>query len=532
MLHSPLHQGWAAVWLALAVGFSAPAMAAAPVLVGSPMPLDRLGALAGTPYSNPRLILAVGNGAGQFAMCWHATDTLVQARVYSQSGPPRTPVIEVTQQGTSSTQIAMDLDPAGNLLVAWLKDRDAVTGLFTLASRRFAADGSPAGGEMLVATGVAPTGSHTDFLVKLAPDGSFLALWQHGTVTPSGRSLVARAFGPAGQAKGPEAVLNATEENFFTNIALDLEGDRAIAAYGRTRRDAGNQVVSDLWARSLDSAGALTSAEIALPLPTPFGGFEPIGARMRAAGGFALVYAHCDPITLDALCDRMGILEANAAGSILASHDVSQGINGFGSRDGRMAPDPQGNLAILAHNGSQDSFAASNPFIAVGAQISLPPSSLSQSASLAGLVALGPGQFGWTWYQNDWTYFQSIDVGPESASAPSFYTLEPCRLIDTRVGGPAFAAGEDRSIPASGHCSIPQGARALAANLVSVGSTNAGNLVTYRPDRLVPPTSALNYRPGQVRANSAVISLDGSGALALRATGTTDVIIDVSGYFQ
>jgi hypothetical protein len=508
MLDSPVRQGWAGVcWLALAVGScAAPAMAAAPVLVGGAMALDRLGSLAGAPYINPRMIVAVGNGAGQFAMGWHATDTVIQARVYSQSGPPRTPVIEVTQQGTPLTQLAVDLDPAGNLLVAWLRDYDAVTGLYTLVARRFGEDG---------------------------PDGSFLALWQRGTSAP-GLSLVARAFGPDGQPKGPEAVLNDTEEFFFTNIVVALTGDRAVVAYGRTKHVAGSQVASEIWARTLDGAGALTSAEIAVPLTSTYGGFEPIGARLMAAGGFALVYAHCDEITLDILCSYMGVAGVNAAGGIFVSREVSHPINGFASRSSRMATDPQGNLAILAYNASasQGDFTAVNPFAAVGAQTSLPPSSLSQNATLAGLVALGPGQFGWTWYQDDWTYFQAIDVRPESAPAPSFYTVAPCRLIDTRLGGPAFAAGEDRSVPASGRCAIPPGARALAANIVSVGSTDAGHLVAYRPDRLVPPTSALNYRPGQVRANSCVMSLDDNGALALRATGMTDVIIDVSGYFQ
>ncbi|MBV8200615.1 MAG: hypothetical protein JOZ15_08320, partial [Acidobacteria bacterium] len=52
-----------------------------------------------------------------------------------------------------------------------------------------------------------------------------------------------------------------------------------------------------------------------------------------------------------------------------------------------------------------------------------------------------------------------------------------------------------------------------------------------------PGTSTINFRPGQVRANNAVIGLasSGSGTLALSnstATQPVHVLIDVSGYFE
>ena len=45
-------------------------------------------------------------------------------------------------------------------------------------------------------------------------------------------------------------------------------------------------------------------------------------------------------------------------------------------------------------------------------------------------------------------------------------------------------------------------------------------------------TSRLNYRQGRARANNAVITLDTAGRFSVFATCATDLVVDVSGYFQ
>jgi hypothetical protein len=50
----------------------------------------------------------------------------------------------------------------------------------------------------------------------------------------------------------------------------------------------------------------------------------------------------------------------------------------------------------------------------------------------------------------------------------------------------------------------------------------------------VPTVSAINFGPDQTRANNGVHALGTGGALDVRsgqASGTVDVILDVSGYF-
>jgi uncharacterized repeat protein (TIGR01451 family) len=127
-----------------------------------------------------------------------------------------------------------------------------------------------------------------------------------------------------------------------------------------------------------------------------------------------------------------------------------------------------------------------------------------------------------------------------ASAATDFYTLTPCRLVDTRnavgtYGGPALVAGGDRVLPLSGQCDIPPTARALSVNLTVSQPTANGNLRLYPAGTPLPPTSAINYVAGQTRANNAIAPLNGLGELAIRcsqASVTAHFILDVNGYFE
>jgi hypothetical protein len=93
----------------------------------------------------------------------------------------------------------------------------------------------------------------------------------------------------------------------------------------------------------------------------------------------------------------------------------------------------------------------------------------------------------------------------------------------------AFAA-------ASGACGVPASAEALAVNVTVTQPTALGHLTLFAGDQPPPPTSTINFAPGQTRANNAVVKVagDGAGSFKIRATslGTVHVIVDVVGYFE
>lgn len=117
-----------------------------------------------------------------------------------------------------------------------------------------------------------------------------------------------------------------------------------------------------------------------------------------------------------------------------------------------------------------------------------------------------------------------------------FYSVTPCRLLDTRDAGsgPALPANVERGIVLSGKCGIPSTARAASLNVTVTQPTAAGNLVVF-PTGSSPATSTLNYQAGQTRGNNATVALGTGATVSVRATqasGSVHVILDLNGYFQ
>jgi hypothetical protein len=122
----------------------------------------------------------------------------------------------------------------------------------------------------------------------------------------------------------------------------------------------------------------------------------------------------------------------------------------------------------------------------------------------------------------------------------SFYTLTPCRVLDTRnpsgpYGGPALGANTQRSFAFGGRCGIPATARAVSVN-VTVTQGNAPGVLKLFPSGIAVPTaSSINYRGGQTRANNSFSQLSSGGSLTIRCeqiSGNVHAIIDVNGYYQ
>lgn len=137
----------------------------------------------------------------------------------------------------------------------------------------------------------------------------------------------------------------------------------------------------------------------------------------------------------------------------------------------------------------------------------------------------------------------SVDGVTVAIGCPSaqLITVPPCRVVDTRnatgpLGGPALAAGADRTFTFTGQCGIPSSAKAVALNVaVTQPSTGPGFLTLYPGGSSRPPTATINYSSGQTRANNAIISLGSAGDITVhcgQGSGTVQAIIDVNGYFQ
>ncbi len=120
--------------------------------------------------------------------------------------------------------------------------------------------------------------------------------------------------------------------------------------------------------------------------------------------------------------------------------------------------------------------------------------------------------------------------------ATRYYTVTPCRQLDTRSGAPVPSGATLRVPLTQGACGIPATAIAVSVNVTVTEPTAPGYLTIYPSTASRPLASTLNFVAGQTRANNAVLLLasDGSGTVdAFNGSGgTVHVIVDVNGYFE
>jgi hypothetical protein len=154
-----------------------------------------------------------------------------------------------------------------------------------------------------------------------------------------------------------------------------------------------------------------------------------------------------------------------------------------------------------------------------------------------------------TWVRTDISWSTDPDVW-EAARAEladiiegnrtGLYTVTPCRVLDTRnatgpLGGPILAADATRSFVMTGTCGIPTDAKAISANVTTVGASAEGSLIAYAGGDPLPLATTISFAAGRARANNALIGLahDGSGSIAVTTSpASVHLIIDVNGYFR
>ena len=141
---------------------------------------------------------------------------------------------------------------------------------------------------------------------------------------------------------------------------------------------------------------------------------------------------------------------------------------------------------------------------------------------------------------------QAARPTPEAASGTplsnsmAFVAIVPCRLVDTRsatgdsFGSPAMNASETRTIPvlSNTRCNIPSTAQAYSLNFTVVPTGSLSFLTAWPTGNPPSPmVSILNDVLGTLLANAAVVPAGTSGSIDVYVTDTTQVIIDVNGYY-
>jgi uncharacterized repeat protein (TIGR03803 family) len=151
----------------------------------------------------------------------------------------------------------------------------------------------------------------------------------------------------------------------------------------------------------------------------------------------------------------------------------------------------------------------------------------------AALVPAGNGGAIATYANNDTNLVIDVNgyFAPAGSGGLSFYALTPCRVIDTRsVGNGQPFSGKLIVNVVDSACGPPATSAGYVFNATVIPQGPLGFLTLWPDSEPQPVVSTLNAVDGAVTSNMAIVP-NSNGKTDAWAQGTTQLILDISGYF-
>ncbi len=122
-------------------------------------------------------------------------------------------------------------------------------------------------------------------------------------------------------------------------------------------------------------------------------------------------------------------------------------------------------------------------------------------------------------------------VSAASSTGAAYFPLAPRRILDTRNGGGPLGPGQSRTLAIAGSDGVPVSASAVTLNVTVTDQTSGGFLSVFPAGTPRPEISNLNWGGDETVANLVVVSLADSGVTIYNSSGSTQVVVDLQGYF-
>ncbi len=257
---------------------------------------------ASVPF-NP-LPAVAASPAGDFVVVWQATgspegDTdagSVQARLFDAGGNPVSAQFQVNTYTTGEQKSpAVAMNTTGGFVVTWRNLGVPNDTYGTIDARRFAADGTPLGGEFRV-NSYTPDLAPGEPRIAVGPEGDFVVVWSsYDWQEPADEShgVQARRFAADGTPLGDDFQVNTytTFQQRTPDVAMDARGEFVVVWQSDGTPGPGSDPTGfDVKAQRFDAAGAPVGAEFQVNTYTTLDQSS-AAVALDASGNFVVVWA-------------------------------------------------------------------------------------------------------------------------------------------------------------------------------------------------------------------------------------------------
>jgi len=236
----------------------------------------------------------VHTGGGTYVVVWEGADdddaTGIAGRRFSAAGAAVGGDFAINSYTTGEQgSPVVDADGDGNFVVVWVDEGSHDGDGWGVFAQRHSAAGAPVGTEFQVNSYT--TGDQYDADVGVAPDGSFVVVWESAYQDGDGTGVYAQRFDSAGDRVGGEFRVNSETQSYqsFPEVDVRSNGDFVVVWTSSGQDDPSDDSAPGVYAQRFNAAGSPLGDEFQVNQFTT-GYQQAADVAVQPSGGFVIAW--------------------------------------------------------------------------------------------------------------------------------------------------------------------------------------------------------------------------------------------------